>query len=324
MKKLKYILLILLLLPFTCSASTNTKNRNELDNLGVNKHWNITDNNRQNVLNTKSVDANEKIYDYSDILTEEEEKEVKEKIDKYIEHTNMDMVFVSINLPYTIDKQNEEFAADFYDYNDFGINFESYSGVLLLRNTYEQDPYFNVYMFGKAQLYYSFARSESMLDNIYPYFKGQDYITGLNIFIDNYTSYFDQGVPEEMENYYVDKDSILHQIPKNYYVDKNNVLHKKPYKAPWSIIIILDTIITLITTSILIHKNKMIKQKLTTKEYLDKNGVTFTKRENNLIKEYVTHVTHDTYSGSSSGGGGFSSSIGSSGGGHSSGGGRHG
>jgi hypothetical protein len=80
----------------------------------------------------------------------------------------MDMVFVSINLPYTIDKQNEEFAADFYDYNDFGINFESYSGVLLLRNTYEQDPYFNVYMFGKAQLYYSFARSESMLDNMYP------------------------------------------------------------------------------------------------------------------------------------------------------------
>ena len=170
MKKLKYILLVLLLLPFTCSASTNTKDRNEQDNLGVNKHWNITDNNRQNVLNTNLVDAGEKIYDYSDILTEEEEKQIKEKIDQYIEHTNMDMVFVSTNLPYTMDKENEDFAADFYDYNDFGINFESYSGVLLLRNTYEQDPYFNVYMFGKAQLYYSFDRAESMLDNIYPYF----------------------------------------------------------------------------------------------------------------------------------------------------------
>ena len=323
MKKIKYLLLLLLILPITCNASTNTKDRNELDNLGVNKHWNINENNRQNVLNTKYVDAEEKIYDYSDILTEEEEKEIKEKIDKYIEHTNMDMVFVSINLPYTIDKQNEDFAADFYDYNDFGLNFESYSGVLLLRNTYEQDPYFNVYMFGKAQLYYTFDRSESMLDNIYPYFKGQEYLTGLNIFIDNYTSYFDQGIPNEMENYYVDKDSILHQIPKNYYIDENNVLHKKPYKAPWTIITIIDTIITLITTSVLIHKNKMVKQKLVTKNYIDKNGVTFTRRENNLIKEYVTHVTHDTSSGGS-GGGGFSSSIGSSGGGHSSGGGRHG
>ena len=322
MKKLKYLLLILLILPFTCSASTNTKDRNEQNNLGVNKHWNINDKNRQNVLNTKYVDASEKIYDYSDILTEEEEKEIKEKIDKYIEHTNMDMVFVSINLPYTKDEKNEEFAADFYDYNDFGINFKSYSGVLLLRNTYEQDPYFNVYMFGEAQLYYSFDRAESMLDNIYPYFKSQDYITGLNIFIDNYTSYFDQGIPSEMKNYYVDKDSKLQKIPNNYYIDENKVLHKKPYKAPWTTIVIIDSLITIITTSILIHKNKMIKQKLVTKEYMDKNGVTFTKRENNLIKEYVTHVTHDTSSGG--GGGGFSSSIGSSGGGHSSGGGRHG
>lgn len=322
MKKIKYLLLLLLLLPITCSASTNTKDRNGQNNLGVNKHWNITDNNRQNVLNTKSVDAGEKIYDYSDILTEQQEIEIKEKIDKYIEHTNMDMVFVSINLPYTKDEQNEEFAADFYDYNDFGINFESYSGVLLLRNTYEQDPYFNVYMFGKAQLYYSFDRSESMLDNIYPYFTSKDYLTGLNIFIDNYTSYFDQGIPSEMKNYYVDKDSKLQKIPKYYYIDKNNVLHKKPYKLPWALITIIDTIITLITTSILIHKNKMVKQKLITKDYIDKNGVTFTKRENNLVKEYVTHVTHDT--SSSGGGGGFSSSIGSSGGGHSSGGGRHG
>ena len=151
MKKIKYLVLLLLILPFTCSASTNTKDRNEQNNLGVNKHWNINEKNRQNVLNTKYVDAGEKIYDYSDILTEEEEKEIKEKIDKYIEHTNMDMVFVSVNLPYTLDKENEDFAADFYDYNDFGINFESYSGVLLLRNTYEQDPYYNVYMFGEAQ-----------------------------------------------------------------------------------------------------------------------------------------------------------------------------
>ena len=45
MKKIKYILIILLL-PLTCLASTNTKNRNEFDNLGVNKHWNINENNK--------------------------------------------------------------------------------------------------------------------------------------------------------------------------------------------------------------------------------------------------------------------------------------
>lgn len=310
MKKIKYLLLIILLFPLNYKASTETKDRNELENYGVNKHWQITEKNKQNVLNTKSVNAEEKIYDYSDILTEDEEIEIKNKIDKFIEHTNMDMVFVSINLPYTSDHQNEDFAADFYDYNDFGLNFNSYSGVLLLRNTYEQDPYFNVYMFGKAQLYYTFNRAEAMLDNIYPYFRNHEYSKGLNIFIDNYTSFYDQGIPNEMNNYYVDKNSILHKKPRK-------------YKTPWTSIIIYDIFLTVIVTIILIHKNKMVKRKLVTIDYVDKNGVNFTRRENNKIREYVTHVTHDT-SSYSGGGGGFSSSIGSSGGGHTSGGGRHG
>ena len=40
---------------------------------------------------------------------------------------------LSINLKYYCMHYNlsqENFAADFYDYNDFGINFESYGGSL--------------------------------------------------------------------------------------------------------------------------------------------------------------------------------------------------
>lgn len=310
MKKIKYLLLIILLLPLNYKASTETRNRNELNNLGINKHWKITEENRQRILDTKCVNADEKIYDYSNILTDEEETQIKEEINKYIELTKMDMVFVSIDMPYTMDKQNEDFAADFYDYNDFGLNLKNYSGVLLLRNTYEQDPYFNVYMFGNAQLYYTFNRSETTLNNIYPYFKGHNYQEGIKMFIENYTNYYKQGIPNEMKDYYVDKNSILQKKPKK-------------YKIPWIIIIIADIITTIFIISILIHKNKMVKKKLITKEYMDKKGVNFTKIENNKINEYITHTTHDT-SSYSGGGGGFSSSIGSSGGGHTSGGGRHG
>ena len=168
MKKIKYILIILLLsLPLNIKASTNKIDRNTLDNYGINKHWNITDNNINNVLNTYAVNANEKIYDYADILTDEEEQEIYDKFINFIETYNTDLVFVSINLPYSIDEENENWAADFYDYNDFGINLENYSGILLLRNTYEQDPYYNMYMFGNAQLYIDWNRSESILDDIY-------------------------------------------------------------------------------------------------------------------------------------------------------------
>ena len=66
----------------------------------------------------------------------------------------MEMVFVSIDMPYNYDSKNEEFAADFYDYNDFGLNFDKYNGILLLRNNYSSDRYYDIYTFGDAQLYF--------------------------------------------------------------------------------------------------------------------------------------------------------------------------
>ena len=168
MKKLVKIIIltILLILPFSLKAEVTLKERNEANNYGVNKKWSITDSNIDNVKNTKYVDASEKIYDYSNVLTEKEKVELKSLIDDYITKTKMDMVILIDSLPYVLDSENEDYAVDFYDYNDFGIDFENYSGVILFRNTYETDPYFNVYMFGNAQLYYSYERSENMLGAI--------------------------------------------------------------------------------------------------------------------------------------------------------------
>ena len=307
----KYIILLLtlfLLLPIKYKASTNTIDRNTLNNYGVNKHWEITENNKDNILNTNAVNADEKIYDYSDILTEEEEKEIYKKIIDFINHTKIDMVFVSVNLPYYEDSQNEEYAADFYDYNDFGIDFENYSGVLLLRNTYEEDPYFNIYTFGNAQLYFNYNRLETTLDDIYYSFVNKNYQNGINIFINNLRYYYDQGIPNDMNNYIVNKDGYLKRI----------------YKIPYKTIITIDIIITSIIMLILIKKNKMVKQKLKTIDYLDKQSINYTKKIDTMTNSYVTSHTRESYSSSGHSGGGFSSHSGSSGGGHSSGGGRHG
>ncbi len=310
MKKLVKIIIltILLILPFSLKAEVTLKERNEANNYGVNKKWSITDSNIDNVKNTKYVDASEKIYDYSNVLTEEEKVELKSLIDDYITKTKMDMVILIDSLPYVLDSENEDYAVDFYDYNDFGIDFENYSGVILFRNTYETDPYFNVYMFGNAQLYYSYERSENMLDAIYPDLKNKNYMDGFSSFVDIYKNYYEQGIPSEYKNYYIDDMGYL----------------KKKYNVPWLIALIASTFVTIITLTIMVNKNKMVKKDTRATGYLNNSSISYTKRTKNLISSHTTHYRRTESSSGGGGGGGFSSSSGSSGGGHSSGGGRHG
>ncbi len=308
MKKLiKYLLLLIVIFPFNVFASVKTFDRNDMENYGVNKRWEINNTNIDNVLKTPSVSATEKIYDFSDILTEEEEQEIYKLFGEYTELTNFDIVFVSDSLPYTYDKVNEEYAVDFYDYNDFGINFEKYSGILLFRNTYVNDPYYNIYMFGDSQLYYVGDRVENVLDSIYNDFHSGNYVAGLNTFVNEMTKYYNEGIADEMSNYHVDKNGFLYQ----------------EYVPPYLSVFVISLLISILIVGILIKKNKMVRKATEAKEYLDKNSIKYTDKKDQFIRSHTSSYTVSD-SGPSGGGGGFSSSIGSSGGGFSSGGGRHG
>ena len=313
MKK-KLFTLILLIITFLLTtpvfASTKTFDRETLDNLGVNKNWNITDSNKDNVLRTPAVDASEKIYDFADILTDDEEQEIKARIDKFIDKTNMDMVIVTDQFAYSRDSENEDYAADFYDYNDFGLNFENNSGILFLRNKNESDPYYDMYTFGNAQLYFINSRYDDILDSIYQDISTGKYLTGLMSFIEKTESYVLQGIPKAMEEYYVDDSGFLKRYPGKYHF-------------PWAMSIIISLVITIIIMTILIHKNKMVKKAYEASEYLKKGSVDINNRKNQFITSTISSYKISSDSGGS-GGGGFSSHSGSSGGGHSSGGGRHG
>lgn len=313
MKKISiYFFLILTIFSTTfCYASTTTFEREELENYGVNKKWEITSKNKQNVLDTPAVNADEKVYDFSEILTEDDEKEIYSKIKSFSEKTKMDVVFVTVNLPYYDDKTNEDYAADFYDYNDFGIDYDYYSGILLLRNTYEPDPYFNIYTFGNAQLYFSYNRLENTLDAIYDDFHNGNYLSGFNTFIDKMNLYYENGIPNDMRNYKIDDNGYLYKI----------------FVPPYMFLINLSFIITLIIIVILIKKNKMVKAATSATEYLKSNSINYTKKDDTFITSHTTSITMSSSSGGSGGSSSsshHSSSSGSSGGGHSSGGGRHG
>lgn len=310
MKKILVILLTLFLVGMTHVNAATPKlcDRNALDNNGVNKKWKITSTNKDNVMNTPCVNAADKIYDFEGVLTDEEIQQLQVKIGEYIERTHMDLVIVIKNLPYSYDKQNEDYAADFYDYNDFGIDTKNYDGTLLLRNTYEKDPYYDVYTFGEAQLVYNYDSLQVILDGIYDDLHAHRYYDGFSKYIDYLERYFD--------------DESSRSKSKDYELDENGFLRKK-YTYPFVVIFIMSFVITLIIIIIMVSKNKMVKKAVSASAYIDKANAKITKREDTFV---ATHTSSYTTSSSSSGGhgGGFHSSGGSSGGGHSSGGGRHG
>ena len=311
MKRKSFLLLLLVLFinGLNVHASTNTFERETLENYGVNKSWTIDERNLDNVLNTKAVDASEKIYDFADILTEEEENELKVKIDSFIENTGMDMVVLTDDFDYQFDNENEDYAADFYDYNDFGMSMENNSGILFFRNANSLDPYYDMYTFGDSQLYFDQRRYDDILDSIYDDISSKNYREGLEDFMNQVEGYISSGKPSSLENYYVDTNGYLQKEPASYHV-------------PWLVCLIISFSVTGIVMAIFIKKNKMVHRVVQASEYLKKDKVNITNRKDIFVTSHIT--SYQTSSDSGGSGGGFSSHSGSSGGGHSSGGGRHG
>lgn len=296
-----------ILLPITVNAEVKTYNREELENYGVNKKWNINTNNKDNILKTYAVDSNQKIYDFSDVLTDEEEQKLTDRMYDFTEKYKIDIVILVDNYQYTQDSQNTTFATDFYDYNDFGINFEKYDGVMLFRNTYEQNPYFDAYSFGNAQLYFYDTRLSNALDYIYDDLHNESYYEGFNKFIDKMEEYYNEG---KLTDYYVDDSGFLQKQKTSSY-----------YLKMIGLSMLIALIITGIIIYILIKKNKMILKATKATVYMNKEKSKITNVQDNFV---TSNTTSYVISSSSSSGGGHSSSGGSSGGGFSSGGGRHG
>lgn len=303
--KLKIFIILTLFFSniLTCSASTKTFDRNELENYGINKDWIVVEDSKDIISDTPAVDAKEKIYDYADILTDEEEQQLKSEIDEFSKSINMDMVVVTVNQYFT-EKENEDYAANFYDYNDFGLDYPNNSGLIFLRNANEIDPYYAIYTFGDAQLYFSDSRIDRVLDSIYSDIHGRNYLSGFRTTFDILSAQYSSGIPKELETYKVDEKGKLYE----------------PYSVPWGQAIIFATVVTAVTLIIMVKKNMMVMKAYNAAEYLDKRSLAITEKKDRYV---TSHTSSYTISSDSGGGGGFSSSIGSSGGGHG-GGGRHG
>ena len=296
MKKKLLLTLILLLFPFGVFASTNTTPRTSED-LRVDSWVTVTNENRDNILSTPSVNAEEKIYDFANLYTDEEEKEIYNSILKFIDERKLDLVVV------TIDKNPKGsamvYADDFYDYNSFGLN-ETRDGVLFLVDMDTRELWISGTGEGKNK--YDDQKINMILDETFQDFSNKQYYNGTLNVIKTMDSYYDLGY-----NNYEEYES-------------------KTYVDYLKEILIATGIVTIIVMIILVNKNKMVTVATSSREYLDKDTKQVKLVKNQLIdrhvvKSEIVHYdsnNHHSSGGGFSGGGGHISSSGSfhSGGGH--------
>lgn len=303
----KYILIILtcLLIPSTVFASTDTYTRT-YDDLRVNKSGiSVSNSNIGIIMNTPSVNASEKIYDYADLLTDSEEEQLFELINQFITAYSTDFALVTIREnPYSKteddyslyqDSYSMKFADDFYDYNDFGIGSD-YTGVLFLIDM--SNRYIWISSTGGAEQYFYYESVYDLLDYSYTYFTAGDYYKGI------------------VESIYLMSGEYAHDL--NYYTDGNYVTikEKNAQSAGIITILVISTIATIIFVSVNMSKCKMAKIAKNAADYQRVIGV-------NIVNDILVNTSHTSHkissdSGGYSGGGGHFSSSGShhSGGGH--------
>lgn len=292
MKKFLLILACLILNINTVCASINTYERTE-DNLRIDSRIEVTSSNKANILATPSVDASEKVYDFADLFTTEEEKQLYLEVMDYINNYEMDLVIVTTNYIHTSDTRN--YGMDFYDYNDFGFTNKK-NGILLVIDM--QNRRYEMVTTGEAILMYDDARVNSILDDMFEDIKNETYYNGCAKFIQKASDYAKKGIPSSNKHSSIDEYGNI----------------TTDYPLPWIMITLISAGATLVIMLILVHKNKMVKKATTAKEYLVNDTLKIDSLQDFLIDSNISRVKIDHSSSSS--GGGSSTSSGSSGSSH--------
>lgn len=240
------------------------------------------------ISHVKAIDTSEKIYDYSDFLTDSEEQLLKDKIDTFIDTYNMDMVLVTVDSHNSSSTMN--YADDFYDYNGFGVGIHNDGLIFVIDNNFSKENLW-ISTTGEAIRMYDDYRIDKILDAVYDEY---NYYELFDKFIDECSYYASLGIPSSNKNTYI-----------NQFGDLVRIKH-----FPYIVSIGISGLVATIVLLVLIHKNKMIKKATDANVYMNKEDIKITERSDQFITTNTTRVRINTSSGGS---GGSSTHHGSSG-----------
>lgn len=112
----------------------------------------------------------DKVYDNAGILQDEDIEELQDMCVSAAKKIKLDLVIVTTND--VGGKNSEEYADDFYDYNDFGYD-QGRSGILMLIDLENRNVWLSTK--GIAIEYFNDDDIENTLDDIFLYMDGPDY-----------------------------------------------------------------------------------------------------------------------------------------------------
>ncbi|MGX6979722.1 TPM domain-containing protein [Vagococcus elongatus] len=137
------------------------------------------------------VSANEQVVvDNSGLFSEEETLSLEQMLREFINDTNMDAVVLTTNS--TDGQAIEHYAADFYDYNDYGVG-EHKDGFIFIIDMGERK--FDIVTTGKTKALLSDSRASSVLDAAESDMGNGDFPSALQSVVSAVRSYVDQGMP---------------------------------------------------------------------------------------------------------------------------------
>lgn len=257
-------LIIFCLFNINVNASTKTFDRTTDTNLLLPTWLQGEEVDKEAVLNTKAVDASEKIYDFANIINDSDESKLYSYIMEYKAHTNYDLVIVT-----TDDLSNKKlmnYTYDFYDYNSFERN-----GIIM--SIYKKGNTNNMYIgltkFGEDSEIndiYTKAYIKGMADYLKDKINDGDYYQACNDFIKLGIGIYD----------------IQTNNNGNYRVGADGKLIKNIY---WLDYLVVSLAITSILVVVLIYINSINNKKAITKDYLNKSTLIVNKVSEEGIDE---------------------------------------
>lgn len=257
---------------------------------------------------TPKEDNGKKVYDYANLLTDEEEQVLFSQIKEFVEKYNLDVALVTINEnPYGVsDDYSRIYAQDFYYYNRFGKN-ASHDGFIILIDM--SNRYVYIATKGNAMLVFDDDRIDNIIDYADNYLRNGNYFEAYKRMLDKALGYAKEGVAKSNEYYCIDSTGEPYKCKE------------KPKKVNWGASLIIGLLGSLIPAFIHTRKYRGVKLATNANTYLKDTNIdtkndqfltTFTSR---------TKINHDSGGSSHGGFGGSSTHHGS--GGSFGGGGRH-
>lgn len=217
--------------------------------------------NKEAILSTPAVDASEKVYDFAELLSEEEENKLVKTINEYIDNTGYDLVFLTVKDLGKKDATN--YMYNFYDYNDFKKN-----GTLFLVNpTSNGIATYMITAGEEAANLYTQDRIQKTLKHLYPAFKGGDTYKGAEVYVKICAGFYN-----------INRD-------KNARIDASGNVVKT---IPWIEIVIIAFASTFIIMFILIKKNKNTLVTPERVSYLNTNSMVINRDSDMLIDKDIS------------------------------------